>query len=104
MAGLPGVTLPTNNPPISEPRELSERKFSTASRSRRSIRSWGIRTDMGFRGTSHVKKGGVEAGRSKYFARAVDSVIGCLRPYQTILLTFCRILFSYLWLIGRCSP
>src|ERR1039458_8614952 len=52
IRGLPCETSPSSNPPISEPREVSERKLSTASRSSRSIRLNGIRTDTGFCGTS----------------------------------------------------
>src|ERR1017187_9996689 len=76
--GLPGETSPTSRPPISEPREVSERKFSTASRSSRSIKLKGIRTDTGFCGTSQRYKGEVAVCTSKRSARAVDSVIEIL--------------------------
>src|ERR1035437_2234275 len=78
-SGLPGETSPTSKPPISEPREVSERKLSTASRSSRSIKLKGIRTDTGFCGTSQRKKGEEAVCKSKRSARAVDSVIEILR-------------------------
>ena len=78
-SGLPGETSPTSNPPISEPREVSERKLSTASRSSRSIRLNGIRTDTGFCGTSQRYNGEGAGCKSKRSARAVDSVIEILR-------------------------
>jgi len=53
---IAGVTEPSSNPPISEPRVLSERKFSTASDSRRSINSRGRRTATGFCATSRYKR------------------------------------------------
>ena len=54
IAGLPGASVPNSNPPISEPRELSERKVSTASDSNRSISVSGSRTTTGFCTTSQV--------------------------------------------------
>src|ERR1039458_3861015 len=77
-SGLPGATSPTSKPPISEPREVSERKLSTASRSSRSIKLKGIRTDTGFCGTSQRYKGEAAACTSKRSARAVESVIEIL--------------------------
>src|ERR1700676_2531100 len=77
--GLPGETSPTSKPPISEPREVSERKLSTASRSSRSIKLNGIRTDTGFCGTSQRYRGEGAVCTSKRSARAVDSVIAILR-------------------------
>src|ERR1017187_5574441 len=76
--GLPGETSPTSRPPISDPREVSERKFSTASRSSRSIKLKGIRTDTGFCGTSQRYRGEAAFCTSKRSARAVDSVIAIL--------------------------
>src|ERR1017187_38375 len=77
--GLPGETSPTSRPPISEPREVRERKFSTASRSSRSIKLKGIRTDTGFCGTSQRYRGEAAAVcTSKRSARAVDSGIAIL--------------------------
>src|SRR5664279_5632424 len=77
-SGLPGETSPTSKPPISEPREVSERKFSTASRSSRSIKLKGIRTDTGFCGTSQRYKGEAAVCSSKRSARAVDSGMAIL--------------------------
>src|ERR1019366_6042160 len=76
--GLPGETSPTSRPPISEPREVSERRFSTASRSSRSIKLKGIRTDAGFCGTSQRYSGEAAVCTSKRSARAVDSVMAIL--------------------------
>src|ERR1039457_1638403 len=75
IRGLPCETSPSSNPPISEPREVSERKLSTASRSSRSIKLNGILTDTGFCGTSQTYKGEEAACKSNRSARAVDSVI-----------------------------
>src|SRR5213080_4078373 len=71
--GVPGATLPKSRPPISEPRELSERKLSTDSRSSLSIKAKGIETETGFWGGAHRKEGA--ASSSKRCARAVESVI-----------------------------
>src|ERR1035438_3402537 len=72
-SGLPGETSPTSKPPISEPREVRERKLSTASRSSRLIKLKGIRTDTGFCGTSQRYRGEGAVCTSKRSARAVDS-------------------------------
>src|SRR5215469_16922268 len=59
--GLLPWTAPSRSPPISEPRELRDRKLSTTSVSRRSTRFKAMRTTTGLPGTSQRNDGYAEA-------------------------------------------